>query len=387
MGKKCGNCKEVKDLVEFNKDINKKDKLSTTCKECKREYYERYQKELKNGTRTVKKKIKPRDGHKICSRCDNEKSLKEFYNNRSTKDGLDNKCKDCSRESCKEYREKYKKEKRGDIKCDYKKCTGCEENKPARAFNKDKTKKYGLSSRCIDCRDKYHNDPEVKKRRSEYRKEYRSRPETKKLEREYDKKHNSRDDIKEKKKLHKREYRRMPDTIKRIEAYYQRPEVIEHKKNFRKEYNSRQDVIERRRAYQKEYRKTPSQRKYKSEYNKKARLIPSNRLNANISNAIRASLHGNKAGRHWEDLVGYTLDELRNHLEKQFTDGMNWDNYGKNGWEIDHITPQSFFDFTKPEHLNFKRCWMLSNLQPLWGIDNNRKNNKMDGEFQLGFKF
>lgn len=45
---------------------------------------------------------------------------------------------------------------------------------------------------------------------------------------------------------------------------------------------------------------------------------------------------------------------------------MTWENYGKNGWHIDHIIPKSFFKFDSQEHPAFKACWALSNLQPLW---------------------
>ncbi|MFW5903050.1 MAG: HNH endonuclease signature motif containing protein, partial [archaeon] len=65
-----------------------------------------------------------------------------------------------------------------------------------------------------------------------------------------------------------------------------------------------------------------------------------------------------------EDLVGYTFNELKEHLENQFTDKMNWGNYG-DYWEIDHIKPKSSFDFEKPEDQEFKDCWSLDNLQPL----------------------
>ncbi len=78
-----------------------------------------------------------------------------------------------------------------------------------------------------------------------------------------------------------------------------------------------------------------------------------------------------KHGRTWETIVGYTLLELKTHLETLFTDGMNWDNYGK--WEIDHIIPDSFFKYTKIEDEEFKKCWALSNIQPLWAIDNIKK--------------
>ena len=75
--------------------------------------------------------------------------------------------------------------------------------------------------------------------------------------------------------------------------------------------------------------------------------------------------------------MGYTKYELKEHLESQFTGGMSWDNM--NEWHIDHIRPVSSFDFDSTEHPDFKKCWALNNLQPLWAEDNLRKNDKWDG--------
>ena len=55
--------------------------------------------------------------------------------------------------------------------------------------------------------------------------------------------------------------------------------------------------------------------------NIKARGTISGRLNLNISTKMSRSLHGGKGNRHWETLVGYTVNELQTHLEKQFALG------------------------------------------------------------------
>ena len=56
---------------------------------------------------------------------------------------------------------------------------------------------------------------------------------------------------------------------------------------------------------------------------------------------------------------------------------MSWDNYGRNGWEIDHIKPISSFNFNSYKDKEFKECWSLENLQPLWAEENIRKSNKI----------
>jgi len=120
--------------------------------------------------------------------------------------------------------------------------------------------------------------------------------------------------------------------------------------------------------------KNPEKRK---EYNKKSirnyRSIPKNRLSCNISSAIYLSLKGNKKGNHWENLIGFTLQDLIAHLEKQFKEGMNWENMGK--WHIDHIRPIASFNFNSYKDKEFKECWTLENLQPLWASENLSKGD------------
>jgi hypothetical protein len=104
---------------------------------------------------------------------------------------------------------------------------------------------------------------------------------------------------------------------------------------------------------------------------------PEGRLEKVIKFQLRDSLRQNKAGRHWEDLLGYTLADLKKSLESKFTLGMTWENQGKDGWHIDHITPRSFFIWHKSEDQEFLYCWSLDNLQPLWAKDNLKKSNKL----------
>jgi hypothetical protein len=68
-----------------------------------------------------------------------------------------------------------------------------------------------------------------------------------------------------------------------------------------------------------------------------------------------------------------TWDELKNHLEKKFTNGMSWANMGE--WHIDHIIPCSSFDLTNIEQQ--MQCFHYSNLQPLWAKDNLSKSDKI----------
>jgi hypothetical protein len=146
-------------------------------------------------------------------------------------------------------------------------------------------------------------------------------------------------------------------------GYYEKPEI----KASREKYFSNPKVIENRNKQRR----------------KKRAIDHKYRLRMNVSCSIWQSLKrsgSNKSNTHWEKLVGYSLSDLKKHLEKLFIPGMSWDNYGD--WHIDHIIPVSKFNFSDPSHLDFKRCWSLKNLRPLWALDNLRKNNKIEKPFQ-----
>lgn len=96
------------------------------------------------------------------------------------------------------------------------------------------------------------------------------------------------------------------------------------------------------------------------------------RTHKRMASAIHQALRGRKNGRKWEDLVGYTCVDLTRHLERQFQSGMTWDNMGE--WHIDHIVPKSSFKYTDETDPEFKACWAMTNLRPLWKNDNQTKH-------------
>lgn len=192
-------------------------------------------------------------------------------------------------------------------------------------------------------------------------------------------------------KKHREEYRRKPENMKRhanyLKKYRQNITNIEREKESRKKYIQQIEVKAQIRESGRKYDRLPIRREYKRECFKSRMKVDSKfRLNHNIRKAVSKSLHGNKNGRHWGTLVGYTVEQLKKHLEKRFMPGMTWDNYGLHGWHIDHIIPISTFNFDKPEHMDFKRCWALKNLQPLWAKENVKKNNKLNKPFQPSLK-
>ena len=98
-----------------------------------------------------------------------------------------------------------------------------------------------------------------------------------------------------------------------------------------------------------------------------------------MSQQIRRGLKTGKCGKSWTDLVDYSITDLKLHLESQFNNEYSWDTYGKGfkKWNTDHIIPVSSFNITGPYCDDFKECWSLKNLQPLWEIDNLKKSDLM----------
>lgn len=106
-----------------------------------------------------------------------------------------------------------------------------------------------------------------------------------------------------------------------------------------------------------------------------AKASPHKRLRTYFTSAICHSLKGStKGGRSWEAILGYSTEDLKAHIERQFQRGMSWDNYGE--WHVDHIVPVAEFAFTSADDPEFKACWALTNLRPLWARDNLTKREK-----------
>jgi hypothetical protein len=97
--------------------------------------------------------------------------------------------------------------------------------------------------------------------------------------------------------------------------------------------------------------------------------------------SVRQCLKGEKKRRRTFDLLGYSVEALREHLEKRMAHGMTWSNYGK-AWHIDHIVPMRVFNITSPDDPDFKRAWALSNLRPLWAAENLRKGGRVEKPVQ-----
>jgi hypothetical protein len=98
----------------------------------------------------------------------------------------------------------------------------------------------------------------------------------------------------------------------------------------------------------------------KTEWCRKERLSNINyRLKKSLASRLRYSLIKNDNTMTY---IGCNIQYIREWFEYNFTNDMNWDNYGSY-WSIDHIIPVCKFDLTiEDEKL---KCWNWSNLMPV----------------------
>lgn len=164
----------------------------------------------------------------------------------------------------------------------------------------------------------------------------------------------------------KRYCEKYPEKIKEENARFRR-----NNPNYKKEYyqSHKQEAKDwwDNRSQEQKKAKAKFNRKWKNE-----RYINDvgYKLRCIISTAVRRSLLNDKDDS-IRNILGYSIDELKTHLEKQFEDWMTWDNLGltaktpKQTWQIDHIRPVNTFNITDIYCDDFKKCWALSNLRPL----------------------
>ena len=236
-----------------------------------------------------------------------------------------------------------------------KKCTHCKTEKPntLEYFHRRSTSKDGLAPHCKICSRNYNRErakrPEVRER--ELDRSRQRRPSRK----AYFAKYQKRTDVKDRHNARRR--------AARANATFRKPKRPETPE-------ARQRRLEWQRRNNKRYHKTLMERRrerYKSD--------PLYKIRMNVAREMRKQLATGKGRKRWQDAVGYSIEDLRSHLERQFTKDMSWRNYGMNGWHIDHIIPVVEFKIKEFGDAEFKACWALSNLRPLWAKANITKRH------------
>ena len=263
---------------------------------------------------------------KICTKCNKEKSINEFYTQKEGRFGVYSVCKVC--------------------KCvltsDYIKANPEKHQTIMKAYYKTHIEKYKK-------RRKAYNKANKEKIKITYKKYYNANIEK----------------IKATKKAYKKANKEKIKAQSKLYNEINKEKISAQGRLREKTYKKRRNLL----------------------YNQRNKTNPKFNLNNRISKAIRKSLNKNKHKSHWEELVGYTLEQLKKHLEKQFKDGMNWELFLEGKIHIDHKIPMSVFNYEKIEDEDFKKCWALENLQPLWDKDNLKKHAKLDRHFQPSLLF
>jgi len=93
-----------------------------------------------------------------------------------------------------------------------------------------------------------------------------------------------------------------------------------------------------------------------------------------VRTRVYTSLKSDKS-KHSIEYLGCPIDEFKEHIEKQFIDGMTWDNHGS-VWHIDHIIPLKYENPTIEEV--YERLH-YTNTQPLLASENMSKGNRFIG--------
>jgi len=241
-------------------------------------------------------------------------------------------------------------------------CSKCKIEKEVCNFYTDKSKPDGLYNSCKECKKNYFNTRkvEVKKYLELWR---QNNPNNSKKFRTEN-----------------------PNYVK---DYYKKnkQKLLE---NSKKHYeNNKQKILEKYRKISKKYYEDNREKRleYRKIYNKNNRdkhnmYVKNKKLNdpiyyiSNIArNRVLTFLKRKNIEKNNKtfDIIGCSPEFLKEHIEKQFKQGMNWDNCGLYGWHIDHIIPLSS---AKTEEEIYKLCH-YTNLQPLWAKENLSKGRKI----------
>lgn len=129
---------------------------------------------------------------------------------------------------------------------------------------------------------------------------------------------------------------------------------------------NREKLLELNRNWRDSNQSKESKNHYMRSYHHEKKNDPSYSLARNLRGRLYHAVKSESRASSTLVYLGCSIPELKVHLEDQFANGMSWDNYGE--WHIDHIRPLASFDLTSEEELH-KACHH-SNLQPLWAIDN-----------------
>lgn len=216
-------------------------------------------------------------------------------------------------------------------------CSKCNIEKSKSDFYKDKSKKDGYKTHCIQCNREYFE--ENKKSLLDSSKNYYL---------------NNKDKISKTKKLYREKNK---NHLSEYRKKYYVENINRHKETSKSNYlKNKKKILS----------------KYKERLNNDPLFRFIQNLKCNVRNSLTKTGYSKKT-RTFE-IIGMEFDQFREYIEIQFKDGMSWDNYGE--WHLDHKTPISW---ANSEEEAILLCH-YSNYQPLWSMENLSKGNKYKSE-------
>ena len=192
------------------------------------------------------------------------------------------------------------------------------------------------------------------------------------------------------------------DSTKRRKKHIKKQKVERHTYRIDKKEEIREYRKEYRKSHKKEIKEYRIANKKRDNETRKKRLKrdPIYHLMVICSHSVYMQLKSkgfSKNGKSSKYLFPFTGNELKIHIEKQFSlpenldkNGkvwMTWENqgvyntdtWGDNDsftwkWNLDHIIPHSKLSYSSLDDEKFRLCWALSNLRPY-----SAKQNILDG--------
>lgn len=211
-------------------------------------------------------------------------------------------------------------------------CTKCKRELPLDMFQKDRTKRDGLTCRCKECKAEYARQYVIDHReeRRAYKKKYWQ-----------ENKHRLADERKKYRDAHKEDMR------------------IYHKKHYEE---NKERILDYWYKYKKERLKTDSVYRYKEK----------------IGHFVRCGFYrkGFQKPDTTENIVGCTAEELRTYLNETFYKNYGYEYDGTEPVHIDHIIPLA----TANTEEEVAKLYHYTNLQLLKAEHNQMKSDKLDFE-------
>ena len=152
--------------------------------------------------------------------------------------------------------------------------------------------------------------------------------------------------------------------------------LTEFSKSKRNTDSLRSECKSCQKEYSKEYyqENKRSRKEYTKEYQrerKKTNSLYKMKCNLRTRTSIAFKRKGYSKNTKTQKMLGVDWKICKAHIERQFTKGMNWNNYGE--WHIDHIIPLASANTER----ELKKLCHYTNLQPLWAEDNLYKSDKI----------